>query len=446
MRDLRNGARRVLATMGGIALAAGAAIADPGPSPQDAAKAEDKAMTTKTGPVTWTFYGRVEASLAYNDSRMNSIRLPGVVLAESPAGGAIGHNQDRFAMWARNSRLGVKMDAEPIDVLLDAKPSAVLEFDFMGGGTGTAAFPLSESVTPLRIRKAYVRLEKPLADEMGELALQMGQDWEIISPLNPGVNTTSYNWGVGNSGGFRPHLRVEAGYRLSEQVKLKGAMSFGVTGPQDLADADGNGTADGEAAAVPNLQLCVGAELDLLGAHNPIKAGLWTHKQWQKTDAPVGGRTRFHGYGWGLFAEFSLMPIDGDAKRDKVTVRGEFYTGANLSDIRGGTQGGIFLGRTGPGSGKNVTETGYWLEGSFAINESLSVLAGLGAGDPENEGLPAGAVSVNRAFWVGLVYDVKPVSIGLELMRWETRYLNPGSPRHSTGTNNRFHLYLAYDF
>jgi hypothetical protein len=440
-----------------MALVAGAALADPGPAPvppeptvvpqekKDDAKAAGVPTTVKIGTTTWTLYGTVEASAAYNDSRMNSIRLPGVVLAESPGGGAIGHSKGDFAMWARNSRLGIKMMAEPIGVLMDSTPSAALEFDFLGGGVGIAGVPLSESVTPLRIRKAYVRLQKSLG-ESGWLGLQMGQDWEPISPLHPGVNEETYMWGVGNVGGFRPHLRAEGLYKLNEQIGLLGQLGLGVTGAQDLADADANGTFDGEASELPNMQLRVGAEMALMETNEPIRVGLWTHKHWQETDAFIPDKKRFHGWGWGLDFSLSLLPMGGDIKRDQVYVKGEFYNGANLSDIRGGTAGGIFPGRTGPGSGKNVSEVGYWIEGGFAINESLLVLAGLGASDPENAGLPGGSVSVNRAYWVGVKYDVSPVEIGFEILHWQTRYLAPGTPRHSLGNANRYHFYLRYTF
>lgn len=455
MRDLRKGARRTLATVGAFALAAGAAIADPGPEPQDAKpapaaetkKAEALPTTMKLGTTTWTLYGFVEASLAYNDSRMNSIRLPGVVLAESPGGGAIGHNKGDFAMWARTSRLGISMVADSIGVLMDAVPSAALEFDFLGGGVGTAAFPLNEAVTPIRIRKAYVRLKKSLEDA-GWMALQLGQDWEVISPLRPGINEETYMWGVGNAGGFRPHLRAEMLYKVGEGIGLVAQLGLGVTGAQDQVDLDANGTTDGEASEYPNFQFRGGVDMDLIeGAQQPMRAGAWIHKHWQETDVFIGGRKRFHGWGWGLDFSLSLLPMGGDMKRDQVYVNAEFYWGANLSDIRGGTQGGLFPGRTaGPGSGKNITEVGWWAEGGFAINESLIVLAGLGASDPESEGLPAGSVSNNRAFWAGLKYDVAPVLIGLELVYWETRYTAPGTPRHSLGNNNRIHIYFRYAF
>lgn len=450
MRDKRMEALRSLAALGCIAWFAGAASAAPGPEPAAVVQDEEKSpaglpTTMKIGTTTWTLYGKIEASAAIEDSRMNSIRFPVLVLAESPGGGAVGHNKGRFAMWARNSRLGIKMKAEPLDVLFDATPSAALEFDFMGGGVGVPGFPLSENVTPIRIRKAYVRLQKSL-DESGWAALQMGQDWEVISPLHPGVNEETYMWGVGNVGGFRPHLRVELLYKLNENTGLLAQLGLGVTGTQDLADADANGTPDGEASENPNLQLRVALELDALGTNDPLRVGLWSHKHWQETDVFIAGRKRFHGWGWGLDFKLPLMPMEGDAARDRVYVAGEFYHGANLTDIRGGTAGGLLPGRVGPGSGKNVTETGYWVEGGFAINESLTVLAGIGVVDPDNEGAPAGSVSINRAFYAGLVYDVSPVRIGVEAMYWQTRYLNPGSPRHSLGNANRLHFFMSYAF
>lgn len=459
MRDLRKGTWRALGGLGALALVAGFATADPGTDPappepavvpQDVQKDDTKPAalptTMKLGTTTWTLYGFVDVSAAYNDSRMNSIRLPGVVLAESPGGGAIGHSKGEFAMWARNSRLGISMVADAIGVLGDSIPSAALEFDFLGGGVGTAAFPLSESVTPLRIRKAYVRLKKSL-EENGWFAVQLGQDWEIIAPQNPGVNEETYMWGVGNVGGFRPHLRGELLYKLSDDFGILSQIGLGVTGVQDLADFDANGTIDGEASELPNLQLRGAVELNALGANEPLRAGAWVHKQYQETDVFIAGRKRFHGWGWGVDFSMSLMPMGGDIKRDQVYVKGEFYWGANLSDIRGGTAGGLFPGRTpGPGAGKNITEVGWWVEGGYAINESLIVLGGLGAADPESAGLPAGTVSVNRAYWGGLKYDVSPVLIGFELMYWETRYLAPGTPRHSVGNTIRYHLFFRYAF
>jgi hypothetical protein len=161
----------------------------------------------------------------------------------------------------------------------------------------------------------------------------------------------------------------------------------------------------------------------------PLALGVSEFHAQTDTVRSIGGHTRFDAQGTNL--DYTL-PLS-----QRVSWRGELWSGHNMSDMRGGIGQGFnaTLGRL-------IRARGGWSELSLKVTRRWSVVPGVTVDDPNAADLSKGNRSRNMAYYVGnrLALD-KAFLIGLDYLRWKTSYA--GS---YTAVDNRVDLFFQYGF
>ena len=354
------------------------------------------------------FYGFVRQDLIFDDSRPDASQTPLFILSE-PAGAA---DRGSFTMHPRLTRFGINLNGPQLDATGGARIGGRIEIDFQNGGRESRAIP--------RWRHAYMTMT------WRNGALLIGQTSDIISPLLPSVNADTVMWNAGNLGDRRPQVRgtfTSAGTGL----QWTGAGGIGLTGAVDQQDLDENGVRDGEDAAVPNVQGRIGLSYPV--GTRRFAAGVWGMGLREELGVPVAGKTRFSGHAIGVDAE---LPIG-----KRAVVRGEAWTGANLSDVRGGVGQGINRA-----TGATIDSRGGWIEAGADLTRRYSAFAGYTVDSPDDGDVPVSGRTKNSAWFVVNRFPFgRPLTFGIDYLRWTTEYR--AAPR---GTDNRLNAYVTYNF
>jgi hypothetical protein len=360
------------------------------------------------GNSAFRFYGFARLDAIYDDSRSSSLQSPTFILSEDPSAGP--EDEDSLTLHPRLTRFGVDLEGPALEPLGGARLGGKLEVDFQNGGRESRAVP--------RYRHAYLTL----AWERSTLLL--GQTWDLISPLYPEVNADTLMWNAGNLGDRRTQVRwtlEPAGAGLSF------AAAAGLTGAVDDQDLDGNGVRDGEDAALPNLQARLGWSRPV--ATGSLALGAWGYTAREEVQTPVGGESEFDSFAVGV--DFSV-PLPGS-----LAVRGELWTGENLSDIRGGIGQGVNTA-----TGEEIASRGGWAELGWKSDGPYSIYAGGTLDDPDDDDLRPGDRSENSAWYLVQRLDFGPAfRVGLDYLHWTTDYAGLDE-----GTDNRLNLYVVYFF
>ena len=225
-------------------------------------------------------------------------------------------------------------------------------------------------------------------------------------------------WNAGNLGDRRPQVRYTGGSGETEF-----AIALGLTGAIDAKDLDADGVRDGEDAGLPNLQ----ARLGFRRMNSAF--GIWALNAWEKTATAVGGETDFNASALG--ADFSFMFGGG------FDIKGEVWTGRNLSDFRGGVGQGVNTT-----TGDEVQSMGGWAELGMNLTNTHRMALGFTMDDPEDDDIAAGGRTKNSAFYVHNRWTVgNNVDVGLNVLFWSTEFAGA-----ATGRDTRFNLYVARKF
>jgi hypothetical protein len=349
--------------------------------------------------------------LIADDSRPDNSQIPFFTLSEDSRVGMKDEND--FTLHPRLTRIGIRYKGPEVGPLGNAGLGGNFEVDFQNGGR--------ESRQIIRIRHAYLKLTK------GAFSLLGGQTWDIISPLFPTVNNDTLMWNAGNLGDRRPQLRASFEPKLAGgQFSLVGGI--GLTGAINSQDLDNNGVRDGEATG-PNVQGRIGYSHALRRKDSKVEVGLSGHYGWEETARPIVSRTNFDSHSVSL--DYNFTP------HDRVALRGEAWFGRNLGDFRGGVGQAINTVL-----GTEVRSRGGWAELGLKVNQVYSIYPGYTIDDPRDRDVPAQGRVKNRAWYVVNRFRVTgPFLVGIDYLRWATDY--KGLLR---GVNNRFNLYLQYDF
>jgi hypothetical protein len=406
------GAHAAVAGAAGVPAPRGpAAVAAAAPAPSGSVEGRDQPPAPRevaVGTGRLAFYGFLRLDAIYDDSRPDHPQFPSFILSEDTSLGPAG--DDQFNLHPRLTRFGMNYRGPEIGGAGEAELSGKLEIDFQNGGRESREIP--------RLRHGWLKVSGE------EWSLLAGQTWDLISPLYPAVNGDSLMWNAGNLGDRRPQVRFDyqpAGGPFS----LAGGV--GLTGAIDAQDLDGDGVRDGDDSSLPNVQLRVGAAGTSAGGRG-WSAGLSGHYGWEETTAPVAGATEFASSSLGVDFELDLG--------ERATVKGEAWTGRNLSDFRGGVGQGV-----NPVSGEEIDSRGGWLEVGLALADGYALYGGLALDDPADEDVPAGGRIENRAWYlVGRFPVARSLVLGLDYLRWTTEYQGLDD-----GTDDRFNLYLVYD-
>ena len=373
----------------------------------DAAKgAAPKAPAgTASGEIV-SFYGQVRLD-AIRDSAQMSPNAQGPFFVKSPDDPNVAgdDDNDQFTVHPRLTRLGLNLKA-PADTVPGWAISGKIEMDFQGGG--------SESRPNPRARLLYADFKKGAHD------WRVGQDWDIVSPLFPSANDDTLMWNAGNLGDRRAQVK----YTYDKGAGFNLGVGLGLTGAIDAKDLDANGTRDGEDSGVPGLQARFGWK------GKKASFGLWGVRAWEETTNAVASERDFH---------TSVVGMDWSAPLGKkADLKGEAWTGTNLSDFRGGIAQGVNTT-----TGEGIGSRGGWIE--FGINTvpKHRLAFGYSVDNPTDSDLAgAGARTKNWTEYLHNRWQLgNNLELGANVVFWETEYLGQAS-----GKNRRLDLYLSRKF
>ena len=371
--------------------------------------------TAVAGP---TFYGFVKLDASLDSAMTDNGDYAYLVLPY-----ADGQEDDEFNMTANQSRVGVKIDGpdgENVDV------SGRIEFDFYGGGAENKANP--------RLRHAYLELKFPVVDVVA------GQTADVVSPLYP----TTVNFIVlrksGNIGYRRPQIRLTKAVQVADGAILTLAASANRSMGRDY---------DGEDAGVPSFQGRAAFAMKLPGgkAAEVGVSGLWGREEttYTATYADSSTATEVHELdATGLSVDVSV-PFG-----EKVALKGEYFSGKNLTTYVGGIgQGVAEVGGDDAVDGRlpdevlEIEATGWWGQATVRPAEGLEFNVGAGSDDPElPEGDTANDIEKNTTYYGNVIWTIAPsTTVGVEYAKFETEYTGD-----KTYQNARMQLSLVYKF
>ena len=214
--------------------------------------------------------------------------------------------------------------------------SGTLEFDFIDTTKSMAwvnAYP--------RLRRAFIEYQWDPSNR-----IQLGQDWDVFSPLVPHTyNLVGHYFQTGDVGFMRQQLV----WLHQSEEHLQWAVAMGMPGSN------------------PNPQF-TNKELSFV----PTLSARMTH--WDQENrygvsvlatsllVDVGSATRLFAGGVNLFLEHRIGAFD---------LRSEFYLGKNLNNL--GTQALSYGER-----GHDLAEWGGWVTGLYHLNSALGIFGGGG--------------------------------------------------------------------
>ncbi len=397
---------------------------------KDAGGGDMKWNDFSLGGSRFQIYGFLHTNAYYDDSRPNSVTLPSFIKSEdqtAPAGFRAPVNENDFTISAKLTRFGINFTGPKISGLGDPALTGKLETDFYNAA-------VTDSREALRIRVAYLQMH------WDGFNFYAGQMWDVIAPIFPVVNPDNVMWNTGNLGDRRPQLRGEwIGGGESTKFNVQGMVgNTGAIDGQDLDPAGGTGSGykDGDQAGVPTFQGRAAIITPVSDWKKNLEFGAWAHRAKEQTDtvSAAANATHFNSSAYGVDLQVPLF-------RDQVWFRGELWTGRNLGDVRGGILQDINV------NGEEVRSQGGWAEVGTKVPglEHVEASVGYSFDNPNNDDLINNATTASRTcntVWYGaLRFNYKPISFGIDYLRWTTRYLG-----FSDGTDNRFQAFISYAF
>jgi hypothetical protein len=317
-------------------------------------------------------------------------------------------NDDQLNMTANQTRFGLNFKGPQDDNL---KTSGKVEIDFYGGE--------AENKSHIMMRHAYMKFDWPNE----KTSLLAGQTWDVMSPLNPGTLNYSVMWWSGNIGYRRPQIRLTKAFDLSNgsELKFEGALAraIGLSGGSTTDFTPGDA---GEDAGIPILQGRVSSTVDLF-ENKPATVGLSGHWGREEYDTNAGGgNDKFDT--WSLNLDLT-QPIN-----DRLTIKGELFTGENLSAYLGGIGQGVRNTGTAatPNYTNEIASKGGWVAASIGPCDKWNFNIGAGIDDPDDGDMGSGSRTLNRSIFGNAIYSLnKNAKIGFELSHWHTEYKSSGN-------------------
>lgn len=356
---------------------------------------------TKKKPV-WSdldiqLYGRLKLDAAYDTSRMEVGDYAKWVRPHTN----INHHSE-FNMTANETRLGLNISGPETD---GVKTSGRVEIDFYGGG--------AENKANLMMRHAYINIEWP-AERFSILA---GQTSDVISPLSPNTLNYSVDWWAGNIGYRRPQIRLTKSYALGQDVDLK----LEVAATRNIGISSGSFVVrdTGEDSGIPGLQGRASVQFPWL-KDQPTIIGVSGHWAKEKFYTSAAGANQDY-RSWSLNLD-ATQPIN-----EWLALKGELFTGENLSAYLGGIGNGVntVLGR-------EISSSGGWVAASLTPRPKWNFNFGIGVDDPKSGDLAGmsatDARDYNRSIFGNAIYSIsKNTEVGFELSQWHTEYRGAGN-------------------
>jgi hypothetical protein len=289
---------------------------------------------------------------------------------------AIEDDSSRISLHPRNTRVGIEITPNNIDSSVDL--TGLIEAD-LGDGTGALGRP--------RLRHAYLRASR------GRFELLAGHTWDLASPLVPSANGLSMMWEAGNTGAFRPQVRIGA---RTNGSKLRVRAAAAAVMPVSGKDLDRDGNTDGT----------VGGQALLEVEHDRGRLGVWGHGGQDQLQDRVNGSRRLAVLLGGAHLQVQLVR--------GFSLRGEAYLARNATDLRTGS------GQSISADGKGVRTRGGWAE--LVYDGQVTGAGGIGTDDPDDSDVGVGGVTRNSAWWFSIRRRIwSGATFGLEIAQFRTR-------------------------
>ena len=347
--------------------------------------------------ITVTPYGSLWGNMTFATSRTNSGVFTVWVFSEEEQG------ESAFEIDARRTRVGIDL-AGPRSGFLGYQLGGRVEVDFFGQF-------LTENRAGTRLRHAYFEATRE------DWRFLVGQTWDVISSLGPGMLNFTNGWAGGNIGFRRAQFRLERTVQFNDRVELlfQGSLN------QDIVDdfpADPG--VRREPADYPVIEARSAIALEAFGGTGRSATfGVSGHYGETGFDfiqpgppplnLPPADDTRFTTWSINFDAELPLT--------ETVTLRGEAFRGANLSPFFGGIGQGVC-----PCLRKPIRSTGGWLALEHVWSAEWESRYGAGIDDPNDEDSLMGRVQ-NQFLFANLIWHVTTnLSTGWEVAYWRTLY------------------------
>jgi len=364
----------------------------------DELRGEMKKLTWKKGDFSITPYGILWANTVFSTERT----YPGsyTMFVQS----ASAQPESECLVDARNTRLGVDVGGPQIPFFDCAQSGGKVEIDFQNSPiVSSTGVPTTENKATILLRHAYAEVKNE------EFRLLVGQTWDVISPLNPGMLMYSIGWDGGNIGYRRAQVRGERYFALSDTSLITVQSSINQQVFEDATSA----TIKGEPS---NWPICEGRVAWTVGERGPgcypITIGMSGHigeEQFDSSVLGVNNRRRT----WSGNLDFR-MPVT-----ERLGVQAECFTGENL---------GAFLGGIGQGIDSTTYDTirssGGWVEVWYDWTPRFHTHVGYSLDDPFNQDIVTASEKTYNQFYYGNVsYDLtKSFLVGFEVSSWRTLY------------------------
>ena len=352
-------------------------------------------------------YGFGRLDIIYQDAHLSHPQFPefAPLLADDAK------KDDDISIHPRLTRLGVKSWSGPL--LMGIEVDGVIEIDFQNGGSESREVP--------RMRLGFGRIQ------WKGVSLLAGQTWQLVSQLYPGANADSMMWNSGNTGDRSPQLRLGYTVPVGDGGAFEIAAALMMPNTVDKADRDANGFADGADAAIGSYQARVAFSMPLW-TKQPLKVAVGGHLGKEQFKTADGADKKLTA--WGVFAELDV-PI-----WKQVGIKGEFFMGQGLSDVRGGVKNLLNT------DGDEPKTLGFWGELWVKPVPYIDIRGGYGQDSPEKA---ANGIESNAVIWALVGWRPVPqFRIQAEYHRWSTDHRV--AENAEIETTNRFNMHFTYFF
>jgi hypothetical protein len=325
---------------------------------------------------------------------------------------------EAFLMSARQSRFGVRLAGKDA-LVTGADLSGVIEFDFKAGhlaGTNAATTNWYNGLMRLRLAAGTATWK---FENGSSFAVLFGQEYGLVNPLfaeSLAWVADPLFWQAGNLWRRSPQVRLTFNGKAGDfGFTLQGA----VLSPADsFTDGDGPHATDfgpGNASAVPDLEARAAIN-GKFGTDLGGTVGVSYHAE-QRTyqNATGGSADELDTWMLGVDAELNLTKF--------LAVKAEYYTGSGASDTYNAPDPSIFGAE---GSRDTLDTTGYWAQAVIKPAPYLSLTAGYGAAEGDEDDITAATArekNTQLAFGA-LVNAGKAWRFGVEFCQTETTYGN----------------------
>jgi hypothetical protein len=369
----------------------GARPPEPQPS-MDEIRGEMRKLAWTKGDFTIVPYGYLWGNTVYSTERTSPGSYTLYVLSASTL------PENESIVDVRNTRLGFDVAGPKIPWLGDAMSGGKVEIDFQNSVLTT------ENKPTVLLRHAYAEVKDD------EFRLLVGQTWDVISPLYPGMLMYSVGWDGGNIGYRRAQVRGERYFALSDVSLVTAQLSI-----NQNVFPDGTTLIKGESSNWPIVEGRVAWTVGHRGPDClPITVGLSGHIGEEEFDY---GTTQFNDSRRTWSGNVDLrVPIT-----PRLGFQAECQVGENLSAFLGGIGQGID-----PTTLNTIRDAGGWFEIWYDWTPTLHSHVGYSVDDPNDHDLvTTGERKYNQFYFGNLIFDVtKNFLIGVEVSSWKTLYVN----------------------